>query len=353
MKKLTTLALVAMTTSAFAVEHYGTLRGSRVTANQMDSDLQPTFANEGTGSDFDKADKTQMDFTQSRYGINFEGANVEFDFAGNNNTAGATATDIIRLRSLHMTTNFGSLDVTFGKAMTQMAGVNPHTNQISDLYNFAGNTGFVNDLLRLSYDINKNMKIAYETTSSGDDDVSKVSPMNHGIRFDWMNDNHHVGVAHKMGTAATSDGSTPQPEDFDYSATKLFYNGSFGKVSVAAEYYMAVNGGNIDGTSGNGSSAFAGNDDVNESGYFASVSYDYGKGNAFVGMGSQKVDNASDVVATAYGNAENADTWVGFDYEIAAKTDVFVEYHMLTTTIDDGGDEQSGTFMEIGLIRNF
>jgi opacity protein-like surface antigen len=126
MKKLAVLAAVAMSTTAFAAaEHYGTIRGSYISATSTGSDIAPTWADEDDTSDYTEAAHTQLAFNQSRYGINFDGANIEFDLNGAGNPGGIQNGTSLRVRSAHMMTKFGSVDVTFGKAMSQMAGVNP------------------------------------------------------------------------------------------------------------------------------------------------------------------------------------------------------------------------------------
>jgi hypothetical protein len=200
MKKLAVLAAVAMSTTAFAAaEHYGTIRGSYISATNVyggDTTMAggglaaslPVYAQEDVAApttDYGDAAKTQIAFNQSRYGINFDGANIEFDFNGAGNTGGA-AVGSIRLRAANLTTKFGSVDVTFGKGMSQMAGADHHTSQLSDPLFRLGNTGFITDFVRFSYNINKSMKVAYESTSSGDNNGTKNSGINHGLRFDWM-----------------------------------------------------------------------------------------------------------------------------------------------------------------------
>jgi hypothetical protein len=260
MKKLTTLALATMTASSFAaVEHYGTMRASYISASNVYSSVTddtignnggstssiPVFAQEDfttlPASYTDEA-HTQIAFNQSRYGMNWDGAKIEFDFNGNGNQGGAVSGQSIRIREANMTGNLSkSVSLTAGKGMSQMAGLNPHTFQISDPLFFLGNTGFIRDFIRVNWDINKNMKFGYETTSSGDNNGTHLSGANHGVRFDWMQGDHHVGVAHKTGTGALKDAhlNAGFVNDVDYSMTKVFYAGNFGKLGVNAEYYNA------------------------------------------------------------------------------------------------------------------
>jgi hypothetical protein len=253
-----------------------------------------------------------------------------------------------------------SVSLTAGKGMSQMAGLNPHTFQISDPLFFLGNTGFIRDFIRVNWDINKNMKFGYETTSSGDNNGTHLSGANHGVRFDWMQGDHHVGVAHKTGTGALKDAhlNAGFVNDVDYSMTKVFYAGKFGKLGFNFEYYNAINGGNVTGTlaglndtsvGGLLTAALNNGKDVEESGYWASIDYNYGKGHVHVGIANANIDNHSDVSATNTIET-NADTWFGADYEIASNMDLFVEYHQITTT---RASDASGSFMEVGFIRNF
>jgi hypothetical protein len=94
MKKLTTLALATMTASSFAaVEHYGTMRASYISASNVYSSVTddtignnggstssiPVFAQEDfttlPASYTDEA-HTQIAFNQSRYGMNWDGAKL-------------------------------------------------------------------------------------------------------------------------------------------------------------------------------------------------------------------------------------------------------------------------------------
>jgi hypothetical protein len=378
MKKLTTLALATMTASSFAaVEHYGTMRASYISATNVVNGVDdvspngsvnatiPVFARESytnLGTDYTDSALTQIAFNQSRYGIKTDGAVLEFDFNGNGNQGGAVDGQSIRIRQANMSFDISkNVSVTAGKGMSQMAGLDPHTFQISDPLFFLGNTGFVRDFIRVNWDINKSLKFGYETTSSGDNVGTQLSGPNHGLRLDWMSGNHHVGVAHKMGTAAlknadiTLAGPTAITDDVDYTATKVFYAGSFNKLGVNVEYYMATNGGNMYGTLaalndanlGGLATAGAGGNDVEETGYWVSLDYSYGNGHVHVGVANATIDDPA--TGTIGGNG---DTWFGVDYEVASNTDVFLEYHSITTAYE-GGSDASGTFVELGFMRNF
>ena len=104
------------------------------------------------------------------------------------------------------------------------------------------------------------------------------------------------------------------------------------------------------------SSPATGGDDIKEHGYLVSVKHNFDKFGIFAGYGVSEIPNAKDVVADGK-YSKNSAIRYGADYKVDEKLTFFAEVTNITTdywsTADEEGKDQSGSFMDVGLLYLF
>lgn len=374
MKRAILLASIScLSTQAFAeVIPYGFIKASFLRTENTSNDYKPFFADEDrtASKEFDDLPKSQISVKPSRLGFKVRGNSntsgvIEFDFDGGDNSPGVVNSDkgILRTRILRVDQKLNDYStVSIGKMFDNFLATIPHTYSVTMINLFQGNTGFITDALQYTYKkgaIDANLQ--FQTL--GTDDYSVSTPIVSG-RLKYKISDHTYGVAYKFGEANTEDASG-SAESVSSSGAKAFYSTKLNSTDIKAEYYTGTNLGaitvgasigNLSSSNVGSSSAATGGDDLKENGYLVSIKQNFDKLGIYGGYGVSEVTNEEDAISDG-GKTKNSSVRFGTDYKVDEKLTVFAELTQLSTdywsTAESKATEESGTFMDVGLLYRF
>ncbi|MCO4754227.1 MAG: hypothetical protein KC478_07080, partial [Bacteriovoracaceae bacterium] len=322
-------------------------------------------------SDFDDQAKGQISVKSSRFGLKFNNESktsgqIELDFDGEKgNSPGVLKSDSgnIRTRIIridHKLSENGT--VSIGKIWDNFLATIPHTYSPTMIQYFQGNNGFITEAIQYAHKFGK-LDTNFQLQTIGTDNYTVSTPLLSG-KLKYNLGDHYVGVAYKMGTVNTEDGSGAA-ESVDTSGAKVFYSGNIKNTNIKAEYHTGTNLGasvvgaslaNLSSSNVATSSPATGGDDIKEHGYLVSVKHNFDKFGIFAGYGVSEITNAKDVVADGK-ISKNSAIRYGADYKVDEKLTFFAEVTNITTdywsTADEEGKDQSGSFMDVGLLYLF
>lgn len=317
-------------------------------------------------SDADQSTHTSIQTQQGRWGMAIDNgskttAKLEFDLTASSaqSSPNAISGANLRLRLAQIDWKSGNSHISAGQKWLTFAGLNPHTFNLVSANFRSGNSAFIENEFAYTHSFGKvsvTGALANKGTDvvSGDDDETELGSPMQTIRVDYKMKNHHVGFAMLTAEIMHKDIDDTKKNN-TMSGQKVFWDGTYGKTNVRAEYFTGTNLNTAAIGLTLGAAADGTGDEIKETGAWLSIKHLLEEGHVIFGYGFDKLDKAEE--AGSDGIAENTQLRLAYGHNLDAGLTAYGEYSAFTTgyyrTADDEVENSQGTLAEVGLLYKF